>query len=265
MIKSYDAVKRAVHEAGNMAMEYFGRLSSLSVTEKGHLDLVSEADREIEKFLTAAIMKEFPDDGILGEEGADRKGRSGRVWVLDPIDGTFNFLRGRSCWVVSVGVFANNRPEFGIINAPVRKQFFSGGPDHGAECNGIPLEPVKKFNPLMGIMNIEFHPDLITLEQRLDVLHYVMQDMALTFRHNGCAAMSLMEVALGEVDAYLGLGESSWDVMGALPILSALGYQNSINWTETALSDKLRFFSAKSELVPLLAALLKKVGVSEPH
>ena len=255
----YDALKQAVHDAGRLALDHFGKLSSLAVEAKGHLDLVSEADREIERFLSAAILKEFPDDGILGEEGADTVGTSGRIWVLDPIDGTFNFLRGRSCWGVSAGVYANGRPEYGVIYAPLLKLFVAGGPGLGVECNGVPLQKVKKFNPAMGVVNIEFSADRLSLERRLERLRYVMQDMALTFRHHGSSVISLMDLALGDVDAHMGIGESSWDIMGALPILAALGFEISLDWRSTALTDKISFFCAKPELVPDLKILLERV------
>lgn len=87
-------VEDIAREAGRLALTYFQSLASLPVEKKGHLDLVTEADRQVETLLIASLQKAFPDDGIFGEEGGEIAGTSGRIWVVDPIDGTFNFVRG---------------------------------------------------------------------------------------------------------------------------------------------------------------------------
>lgn len=94
-----------VEEAGALALAHFGRLSPAEIAEKGHLDLVTVADRAVEALISARLGTLFPDDGIYGEEGGRAAGTSGRVWVIDPIDGTFNFVRGGIDWGISVGLF----------------------------------------------------------------------------------------------------------------------------------------------------------------
>ena len=106
----YDLARAVARDAGKLAHRAFG----VSATKmKGRHDVVTEMDREVERFLTDRLAALFPDDGIFGEEGAARPGRSGRTWVLDPIDGTFNFVRGTDCWVVSIGLYAGGAPAFG--------------------------------------------------------------------------------------------------------------------------------------------------------
>src|SRR6185369_13340513 len=100
--QSCDAVEQLVRQAGSLAFGQFRRLASDSVHLKGHLDLVTAADREVERFLTDGLSRLFPLDGVFGEEGAAVAGRSGRIWVVDPIDGTLNFVRGSEQWAVSV-------------------------------------------------------------------------------------------------------------------------------------------------------------------
>lgn len=74
--------------AGNLGMDYFRRLDSLTITQKGHQDLVSEADRDVETLVRKELAKSYPDDGIVGEEHGRVEGTSGYTWVIDPIDGT---------------------------------------------------------------------------------------------------------------------------------------------------------------------------------
>ena len=84
--------------AGELGLKYFRDLDSLTIESKGHQDLVSQADREVELFIRAAIAKDYPQDGIVGEEHASVAGSTGYVWVIDPIDGTANFVRGIPAW-----------------------------------------------------------------------------------------------------------------------------------------------------------------------
>ena len=72
----------------------------------------------MERFLTDGLLRLFPQDGVFGEEGASVAGKSGRIWIIDPIDGTLNFVRGSEHWAVSVGLFQDGCPKFGIIHAP---------------------------------------------------------------------------------------------------------------------------------------------------
>jgi len=86
--------------AGELGLSYFRRLDTLTIESKGHQDLVSDGDRDVETFIRAAIAREYPGDGIVGEEHANVAGTSGYIWVIDPIDGTANFVRGIPAWTV---------------------------------------------------------------------------------------------------------------------------------------------------------------------
>ena len=105
-------------EAGEIALRHFNSGPAADIEAKGPLDLVTAADREVEAFICKELVRNFPEDGIFGEGGSVVKGSSGRVWVIDPIDGTFNFVRGSQHWRISIGLFENGRPVFGAVNAP---------------------------------------------------------------------------------------------------------------------------------------------------
>ena len=253
------AVEALAREAGALALEHFAGHASLAVDAKGPLDLVTEADRAVEALLARRLAALFPDDGVFGEEGAATAGRSGRTWVVDPIDGTFNFVRRGDQWAVSIGLHADGVPRFGVIYAPVRDQLFSGGDGLPATLDGAPLPALGAFDPGRGSVGVGLHP-AIPATERAAVLRTLMGEAGLTIRCCGSATISLMEVATGQVDGYVGMGESTWDVMAALPILTSLGAKDTLDWSNVSLRDKLRFVTGSADLfarLPNLARLFE--------
>jgi myo-inositol-1(or 4)-monophosphatase len=244
----YQSAESLTVEAGRVALSHFERLSSLSIESKGHLDLVTLADREVERFLIEALVQAYPEDGVFGEEGSNHTGTSGRIWVVDPIDGTFNFVRGGDQWVVSVGLYENGRPSFGIVHAPVRKETFVGGRDVPATLNGKPLKRRQGMEKSRAAAGVGFHP-VIPVDDRLAVLRFVLGEARMMFRSCGSAAVSLMELARGEVDGYIGIGESSWDIMAAFAILEQLGISTTVDWSRSDLHTKFKFAAGTAEFL----------------
>lgn len=248
-------IESLAREAGAIALSHFETLATVPVESKGHLDLVTAADQEVEGYLTERLGLAFPDDGIFGEEGAALQGASGRIWVIDPIDGTFNFVRGGDQWAVSIGLYENFRPTFGVIHAPVRSQTLVGGVGLPSTLNGVAMEARSGLDENRAACGVGFHPT-IDVEQRLETLRYVLQDARMSFRCCGSATLSLIEVALGQVDGYLGMGESTWDLMAALPILEQLGIHSTVDWSATDLTSKLRFACGTPEFLQAVADIV---------
>ncbi|WP_287095489.1 inositol monophosphatase family protein [Mesorhizobium sp.] len=254
-------VEEIARRAGAIALSHFYSLSTVPVEKKGHLDLVTEADREVERFLIENLRRAFPDDGVFGEEGGDIRGVSGRVWVIDPIDGTFNFVRGGQNWAISIGLYENRHPTFGVIYAPARDLLLTGGKAVETRLNGKPMPPLPPLDLSRASMGIGLHPTVAT-EDRLEVVRFISDDLRISFRCCGSATLSLIEVAMGETDGYVSLGDSTWDVMAALPILSNLGGAHTIDWDHTELAAKLRFACGSGEFVERVRPLLAKVSDS---
>lgn len=252
-------VEEIARRAGAIAMAHFRSLASLPVERKGHLDLVTRADREVEAFLIARLREAFPDDGIFGEEGGNIAGTSGRIWVIDPIDGTFNFVRGGQNWAISIGLFEDSRPSFGVIYVPTRDLMFTGGGLVQTRLNGKPMPPLPLLDLSQACIGIGLHPSIITAD-RLEVLRFISDDLRISFRCCGSSALSLIEVAMGETDGYLALGDATWDVMAALPILQNLGVSHTIDWDRTDLDAKLRFACGSEALLAKLRPLLETLG-----
>ena len=198
--------------------------------------------------MTEGLATAFPEDGIFGEEGAAHEGTSGRTWVVDPIDGTFNFVRGGDQWAISIGLYEAGRPIFGVIFAPLRAQLLVGGIGLPSTLNGQLMAQRSGLDSSRAACGVGFHP-VIPVDLRLETLRFVLQDAGMSFRCCGSATLSLIEVALGQVDGYLGIGESSWDLMAALPILDQIGIRSTVDWTTTDLSSKLRFACGTPEFL----------------
>jgi myo-inositol-1(or 4)-monophosphatase len=248
-------ITELARDAGPIALAYFRKITAETVESKGHLDLVTQADKDVEAFLTARLREIFPNDGVFGEEGAAHQGISGRLWVIDPIDGTFNFVRGNDQWAISIGLHEQGRPVFGVIYAPARDELFAGGDGIAATRNGAELPARFGIDRGKAACGVGFHP-VIPIGQRLETLRFIMEEAGMTFRCCGSATMSLAEVARGEVDGYIGTGESSWDLMAALPILSQIGIHSTVDWDSVDLRDKLRFACGTPEFLDLVAPLV---------
>jgi myo-inositol-1(or 4)-monophosphatase len=253
-----EAIARA---AGAIALSHFQALATLPVERKGHLDLVTAADRQVEEFLIASLRKAFPEDGVYGEEGGDVAGVSGRIWIIDPIDGTFNFVRGSQNWAISIGLFEQQRPVFGVIFAPSRDLMIIGGDGIEAKINGKPMPELPPFDLSRASTGIGFHPSIATRD-RLEVLRFISDDLPINFRCCGSSALSLVEVATGETDGYLALGDATWDVMAGLPILASLGVSHTIDWGGINLQDKLRFACGSEAFLARMRPLLDRVAAA---
>ena len=175
--------------------------------------------------------------------------------MIDPIDGTFNFVRGGDQWAVSIGLYQNGAPRFGIINAPVRRQLVMGGEGVPATLNGTALAPRQGMDRSRAATGVGFHP-VIPPDDRLDMLRFVMEEARMVFRCCGSATISLLEIATGEVDGYIGMGESTWDLMAALPILAQLGIESTVNWSDITLAAKLKFACGTPEFLELVAPVV---------
>lgn len=252
-------VEQIARDAGRVALAHFQSLSDIPVEQKGHLDLVTKADRDVEEFLIASLRGAFPSDGVFGEEGGEIRGVSGRVWVIDPIDGTFNFVRGGQDWAVSIGLYQDNRPTFGVIFAPVRDLLLVGGEETETQLNGRRLPALPELNLSQASTGVGLHPSIAS-KDRLEVIRFIYEDLDISFRNYGSAALSLAAVATGESDGYLSLGDATWDVMAALPILANLGVSHTIDWDRTELQEKLSFACGSEAFLARVRPLLESMG-----
>lgn len=255
MKDQHSAVLAVAQAAGEIALEHFRKVSTLTVESKGPLDLVTAADRDVERFISGELGKLFPEDGVFGEEGSASEGRSGRTWVIDPIDGTFNFVRGSSDWGVSIGLVEQGRPVYGLVNAPARGEIFAGGGTLAASLNGTALPAPRGFDRSSAAVGIGVHPE-VRREEGLRLYGAVINDLQIAFRVTGSSVISLIDVAKGAVDGYVGLGIPCWDILGMLPCLEQLGVTTTIDWTRVGLARKLDFVCGTPGLLEIARPLV---------
>lgn len=140
MPERVEALEDICKQAGRLALKYFREQDTLVIDQKGHQDFVSQADRNVELLIRDLLAKAFPDDAIVGEEHFPTLGTSGFTWVIDPIDGTTNFINGIPAWTVVVAGVHGAETECGVVHDPANNETFVAVKSKGAKLNGAPLK-----------------------------------------------------------------------------------------------------------------------------
>lgn len=210
--------------AGQLARHHFQNLESLTVESKGVQNPVSIADREVEHLIISQLSRCFPSDQFLAEESGGER-YDDQVWVIDPIDGTANFVRGIPYFCVSIAYLVNHEVKIGVIYDPNTDQLFAAQRGQGATCNGQPMQVTRC--QLLSEAIIGFDLGLRTpFESGLKAMQHLMSKQSIT-RHLGSAALALAHVADGRLDGYWNLHLNPWDVLaGQLLVQEAGGWTN---------------------------------------
>jgi myo-inositol-1(or 4)-monophosphatase len=212
--------------AGAYALDFWRRRDELVVELKGPQDFVSHADRAVEAMIRDEIARAFPGDAFMGEETASAiEGTPERVWIVDPIDGTHNFLRGIPYWNVSIAYVERGARTLGAICDPVAGAVYHGRRGGGAwRSDAIGETPLSAAaaRELPGSLICVGHSDRIP-DPRYLALRGALMDHEVAFRNFGCAALQLAHVAEGRYDAYVELELSSWDAMAGLLLVEEAG------------------------------------------
>jgi len=195
------------------------RNSGLQIETKGRQDFVSEADVYVESALKQWLAEQFPQDGFLGEESGLVAGESG-VWVLDPIDGTTNFIQGMDYWCISLAYVKQDIIELGIIYAPDRNEFFFARRGAGAFLNGrrLALHEPAPDSVIVGIGR----SSRTTVARHAKIVESLLND-GIEYRRFGAGALMLAHVAAGQVHAYYEEYINSWDVLAGLLLITEAG------------------------------------------
>ncbi|MHC5264409.1 inositol monophosphatase family protein [Streptomyces sp. UC4497] len=189
-----------------------GRPEDLGVaaTKTSAVDVVTEMDIASEKLITDYLAERRPDDGVLGEEGASTEGTSGVHWVIDPIDGTVNYLYGRPDWSVSIAARKDGETIVGVVAAPMRAETYRAVLGQGAFVNDRPAR-VRVAPPLeQALVGTGFGYLEARRARQAEVLGQLVPRVR-DIRRGGSAAIDLCDVALGRMDAYYERGLNPWD------------------------------------------------------
>ena len=196
--------------AGGLALSMREGIEQES-TKSSPTDVVTAADRASEQLLVDGIRSERPDDGILGEEGAADDGTSGVRWVVDPIDGTVNYLYGIPQWAVSIGIEVDGVMQAGVVYNPSADEQFTAVRGGGAFLNGRPLQCSAVSELSQALVATGFSYDARRRSAQAVVLPELLRSCR-DLRRMGAGALDLCAVAAGRVDAYYEQALAPWDI-----------------------------------------------------
>jgi myo-inositol-1(or 4)-monophosphatase len=218
-----ECIRQWIKEAGTRILATFEK--KLTIETKSHRnDLVTNVDREIEQFFIEKIRKTFPGHHVLGEEGFGDEIATlqGIVWIIDPIDGTMNFIHQKRNFAISIGVFENGVGVLGYVYDVVHDELYAARKGEGAFLNDQPLARLEPVSVPEAIISL--NATWITENKRIDpnVLAPLVKDARGT-RSYGSAALEMAYVAAGRLDAYITMRLSPWDFAGGLVLVQEVG------------------------------------------
>jgi myo-inositol-1(or 4)-monophosphatase len=207
-----DLAAATARQAADLLLEGARHQRSTVETKSSATDMVTEMDRASEQLIVTTLLAARPDDGILGEEGSDREGTSGVRWVIDPLDGTTNYLYGHPGWAVSIAAEEVGGPVLaGAVLDAVHDELFTATLGGGARRDGRPIQPTGEADLARALVATGFG---YAPERRLaqaEVLVKLLPRIR-DIRRMGAAAVDLCSVACGRVDAFFERGLSWWDL-----------------------------------------------------
>ncbi len=213
---------KAARQAGSVILRYIHRLDSLTVVEKARQDFASEVDAQAEAEIVKELRRAHPDYAVLGEEGG-AKGNSRNVWVIDPIDGTSNYLRGHPHFSVSIALVEDGVPTHGVVFDPLRNELFTASRGGGAMLNDKKIRCAQRATLDGAMLATGFPPrERPRAPAQLDCIRTLLE-RAEDVRRSGSAALDLAYVACGRVDAFFESGLKPWDVAAGLLLVREAG------------------------------------------
>jgi myo-inositol-1(or 4)-monophosphatase len=231
---------QVAHEAAEAGAEvirrHFGR--GIEAEWKGDVDPVTAVDREAEEAVLAVIRRRRPSDRILAEESGGADWREGRVWIVDPLDGTVNFVHNLPQFATSVGLRSDGQGLVGVVASVVNREVFAAEAGNGATLNGDPIHVSSEPTPSRALVGTGFAYDR---QQRAEEMANTLAGVLRAFqgiRRIGSAALDLCWVAAGRMDAYWEYGVRPWDTAaGALIVQEAGGRISTFTGSSYPLDD----------------------------
>lgn len=216
-------IKSLIKEAGHRIRSSF--LTDITIESKSNAnDLVTNMDKEIEQFFIGRIRRDFPGHRIFGEEGFgdDIQSSEGVIWLLDPIDGTMNFVHQKRNFAISLGIYVDGIGKLGYIYDVVNDDLYHGVKDGGAYYNDEQMKPLLETEITESIVAMNATWTIPNRYLDNDAIIQLIRDVRGT-RSYGSAALELAYLASGRVDAYISMRLSPWDIAGGMVIAQEVG------------------------------------------
>lgn len=205
---------RAARKAGNIIVKGYERRNDIQVVAKSTNDFVTNIDKAAEEAIINVIRKSYPEHTIITEESGALEGKDSDIqWVIDPLDGTTNFIKGLPHFSVSIAIRVKGRTEVGVVYDPIRNELFTAVRGEGAKLNELRLRAENNKRDLKGTILATGFPFKKTslMPTQFAIMTELMNEVA-DFRRTGSAALDLCYVAASRVDAYFEMGIKAWDI-----------------------------------------------------
>ncbi|MGA2341611.1 MAG: inositol monophosphatase family protein [Steroidobacteraceae bacterium] len=252
---------RAARRAGDLIVKSLSRLDSLKIDTKGRNDFVTDIDRKAEAEIIATVRRSHPDHAFLAEESGGT-GESEYLWIIDPLDGTTNFLHGFPTFAVSIAVQHRGRLQHAVVYDPMRQEFFTASRGDGAQLEGKKIR-VSSQRTLEGAListGFPYRMQAAHVDDYLAILKVVM-NIAAGVRRPGAASLDLAYVAAGRIDGFWEFGLAPWDTAaGTLLIQEAGGRVGTPTGVEYALGPNVVAGNPR-----VYQALLEAIGPLTPE
>ena len=245
----HDFARALARDAGKLAHRAFG---TSTTSMKGRHDVVTEMDREVERFIRAAIEKRFPGDAIFGEE--EGGGAGDKLWLVDPIDGTANFARGLPWYCVSIGYLDRGVPTLGAIYDPSHDWLYSAAKGEGAYRDGQRLA----VSPIDAMTSATVECGWSTRRTTEDYLALVgrVMNAGCAVRRAGSGALGLVDVAVGRVEAYCEMHINAWDCAAGIVLVQEAGGFSNDFFAGSGVSDGNPLIATNSALCDELSSVI---------
>ncbi len=203
---------RAARAAGSIIARGFENRDDLNIETKGLNDFVTKIDKEAEAAIISKIQESYPDHSFIGEEGSSIKNNPDYTWIIDPLDGTTNFIKGIPHFAVSIALLHKGKLDQAVVFDPIRGELFAGSKGAGAQLNGYRMRATKSKDISNAIVATAFpFRDKGRLEESLQQFNRIFSQVG-DVRRSGSAALDLAYVAAGRYDGYWEKGLKSWDM-----------------------------------------------------
>lgn len=249
--------QQAARAAGDLLLEHWSTRDALSVSRKRGGDFVTEADIASEQLLRDVLLAARPDDQWLGEE-TGATGSGGRRWIVDPLDGTTNFLRGIAHWAVSIALETERRLTVGVVFDPVKDEMFAAEYTQGATLNGQPMEVAQTDSMADALLGtgVPFGQMPHIDDHAADIARLMPHCAGV--RRTGAASLDLAYVAAGRLDGFWERKLQLWDIAAGLVLLREAGARVESWHPEERPEDTGTVIAAPNPLFGPLSELLNR-------
>ena len=223
---------KASEKASKILIRDFGEIEKLQVSKKGPLDFVTNSDLKAEKIIIEELKKAKPNFSIISEEnGIEHNKDKNNTWIIDPIDGTVNFLHGIPHFAISLALKSNDEIISGLIFDPIKNEIFYAEKDNGAFFNNHRVR-VSKKNQINDCLFVSGGK--------------IKNELDLPYRKSGCAALDMAYVAAGRYDGYFQHNLNIWDIAAGIVLIKEAG--GVINDIDLTINENIKVIASSPDI-----------------